>query len=153
MTLWEFCAWGRRFELLAAMPEEPASRRLRVWHPSGQEVAGSFTDVWIGLEHGGLATRIVQRYLEAGKAQSWTDHQTQIVKWKSLGDGLVFPIETERVIRRSGREPLIRNRWVVDDERLIVNQDLPPDALDFRFPKNALVRCEPPEGGRYRVEL
>jgi hypothetical protein len=153
MSLSEFCAWGRRFELFAAKPEEPASRVLRVWHPAGQEVEGSFTDVWIGLEHGGLITRMVQRYVDAREPRSSFDHETRIVRWKSIGEGLMFPIEIERVIRRNGSDPVIRNRWVVDEERLIVNRDVPPEALDFRFPKNALVRFSPPEDGRYRVEL
>jgi hypothetical protein len=62
----------------------------------------------------------------------------EVTQFREVDKGVFFPIETrERVIRQSSNEVLSKARFVVTT--IVVNQPLPKDALEFRFPNNAVV--------------
>jgi hypothetical protein len=68
----------------------------------------------------------------------------------SFGDGVFFPTsKCEMLLWENDPTGDPVSRTDLKFTSLRVNERLPSDAFDFRFPANALVSCEPPKDGIY----
>lgn len=112
----------------------------------------SHTDLWLATDKGHLVHRVVQRSFVVGKSAG-REEEWNVVKWLTLNEGTSFPLEVERLIQRSDKTPIARHRWIVDEQELVINSDIPGDAFLFSFPKNAIVRRFPLVDGKIRAEL
>lgn len=91
---------------------------------------------------------------DGASSTSPADLITEITEFEDLGDGVFFPVA---MVHRWSRPELYGGKQlgelrgqVVD---LTVNTILPPDALNFAFPENLLVRHYPPVDGKLKVEV
>lgn len=83
----------------------------------------------------------------------WTT-TTDVLSFRDCGQGVFIPVETEEIVldsRYKDDVPLFVYHESVSG--LVVNQELPPDALDFKFPKYAQVRFLPPVKGKVKAQL
>ena len=149
---------------VTVLPSEPdidhGLIRIRVVRPGKvtEAQASDYFDFYLDPAAGLMVRKLVEYYPssewygESGKVERllvrWV---REVKKFKDVGSGAFFPIETELNIYRSGRdEPTAVVRAVAN--RVVVNEPLPSDALDFKFPENLLVQY-PVKDGKIPVKL
>jgi hypothetical protein len=134
--------------------------QLRAYWPGadGNPPDGSYHDIFFDPSIGFLVRRTVEHVETLGsRAQKGvpftpTDRTTEIAELRDFGDGVFFPTSVVFTIQHVGdSEPYLRRTCAVTD--LTVNQPLPQDAFDFRFPANLLVQTYPPVDGKVKTEL
>jgi hypothetical protein len=73
------------------------------------------------------------------------DMISEVKEFRSCGDGVFFPTESEyRYVRSDHETPTMVSTFVVKDLR--VNEPLAAEAFDFRFPEHAIVVHKPVGG-------
>lgn len=131
---------------------------LRIWRTISKENQGSksgrYFDVFLDPNAGMLARKLVnhqdQYAWPDGTTLPWAEWVHEVKKFHSAGDGVFFPIESETKVFRSDRaKPTAIDQ--IKSSSYTVNRDLPADAIDFKFPENAMVVSE--EGGKRTVQL
>jgi hypothetical protein len=117
----------------------------------------SHYDVFLDPQKEFLATKVIeyypryQWYGESGIETIPVRWVREVVSTQEGKGGVFFPIETTLSIYRDDREkPTAIFRAEVT--RATINENLPEDALNFKFPENLLVQY-PPSGGRNPVKL
>lgn len=154
-----FVRSARQVELRPLGAEERGSADLiclRVWQPAADAATrGDYFDVYLDPRAGMMVRKVVnhkENYKWPGEGTfPWAEWVHEVTRFRDVGQGVFFPEESELRVYRSGREqPTAVTRFVTT--RLVVNEELPEGALDFRFPENTLVRY-PVENGQRRVAL
>jgi hypothetical protein len=119
---------------------------------------GSYHDVFLDPSVNFLVRRLVVHAetlgskLPKGASYTPTDSTTEVTEFRGFGDGVFFPTSAVFTIHHVGeREPYLQRTGAVTD--LSVNQPLPKDVFDFRFPANLLVQTYPPVDGKVKTEL
>ncbi len=131
---------------------------LRIWRDinkkEGGALSGRYFDVFLDPHVGMMARKLVNHHDQytwpGGEKLPWAEWVHEVKAFHNVGDGVFFPTESELRVYRSDRKTptaIIQ----IKPKTLTMNQSLPEDALDFRFPENAMVVLE--EGGKRKVYL
>jgi hypothetical protein len=73
-----------------------------------------------------------------GRVKQHAVFEREVTRFRNFGEGAFFPVEVqERTIQQSTHTVVSKARIVATT--IVVNQPLPKDAFDFRFPNNAVV--------------
>ncbi len=131
--------------------------RIFVEHPnnSGPKSDGSFYEVFVDP-----AVNFMVRRVEAHDRATTVDklkvspytYSREIQEFHDCGGGVFVPTRFEDQSLGDGRAaPSMVLHG--DVRNLTVNVELPPDALDFAFPKHVLVRFLPPVNGKAKKSL
>jgi hypothetical protein len=132
--------------------------RIYLEHPGirGKRVPGNDFEVFLDPSANFLIRRLICHQTMTVAKERDTERVTTIdvITFKDCGHGVFVPTEIEERFtdpRLKDDVPLYVMRERVSD--LTVNQELPEDALNFRFPKYAQVRFFPPVRGRVKAQL
>ncbi len=130
---------------------------VRVWRSEsgGASPPVNYFDVFLDPRAGMMVRRVVNHHEDyewPGEGiVIWAEWVYEVMSFRDCGEGVFFPTETEWRVYRAGHEGATSVTKFTTNN-LVVNRDLPPDALDFRFPAYALVG-NPPKDGRRVVSL
>lgn len=142
-----------------AVKEESGVVRLDISHSgTDPEHQSASFQVYVDPKAGFMVRTVVEQYPngkwygENGRNElipiKWV---REVSKFREFEGGVFFPIETElRIYRTDRQEPTSVVRCVAT--RIVVNEKLPVDALDFRFPEHLLVQL-PPVNGKSALKL
>lgn len=134
-------------EVVKVAPNPVVKGRARVgeydtWHLHADQPAteatpkGSYFDVYLDPAANFMIRKVVA-HTEAermpGGMSLTTDFITEVVEFRDCGEGAFVPVRIEQRSFGGGSNSVMRVRT----EDLVVNRELPSDALDFRFPKYA----------------
>ncbi len=131
---------------------------LRIWRDINKNEreakSGSYFDIFLDPHAGMMARKVVNhhdQYAWPGEGKlPWAEWVHEVMTFHNAGEGVFFPIESEwRVYRSDRKEPT--SIVQIKAKTFIVNQALPDDAFDFRFPENATVILE--EEGKRKLYL
>jgi hypothetical protein len=120
----------------------------------------TYTDLFFDPQAGYLVRKMEQLALAAGDAstsQVLTPRFTvlEATDIQAFPDGVFLPVKLSYRAYADpddvGKTPVLESIISVKD--LIINQPLPRDAFDFRFPENAIVRYFPPQEGKVKAML
>ncbi len=131
---------------------------LRIWRDinknEGRSRCGRYFDVFLDPHVGMMARKLVNHHDQyawpTGEKIPWAEWVYEVKTFHDAGDGAFFPVESELGVYRSDRkDPTAVIQF--KPKTFTVNQPLPDDALDFRFPENTMVISE--EGGKRTLYL
>jgi hypothetical protein len=125
-----------------------------VFHADGGRVkfAGSQIDVYLDPTANFQIRRSEAHAKDERPGAGWTHIQT-VKKFDDFGNGVFLAVEViSEVFSESNVEDARSAKRILVTKR-VVNEPLPEEALDFRWPANSLVVKLPPKNGRSDVEL
>lgn len=134
--------------------------KLEMEHPDtrhGGSESGQIVEVYLDPEAGYLIRSLVVHH-PVSNPEDPTEvplrAERDVTKFQRHGDGVYFPVEAEfrlyPVGLLEGRPSLVQR---LVGSKITVNQTLPVDAMDFRFPEHAVVNETPAVNGKYKAFL
>ncbi|MBI1902448.1 MAG: hypothetical protein HYS13_15205 [Planctomycetia bacterium] len=119
------------------------------------QYSGSSMDVFLDPGAGFLVRRLDCHVHNVATADGFIDlhHQYEVTAFKGFGDGTFLPMEVVSESRDGKGQRLSKFEHKIAVTQAAVNQPLPPDALDFRFPQNIMVVQLPMVPGKPRAYL
>jgi len=132
---------------------------LRIEHPdskSGGKFAGSIYDVYLDPAVNYLVRKVfldIKDLDPRPESVMPMQYEREAIDFKSLGNGVFIPVTvaSRMYTPAFGKAPVMEMRTVA--EEISVNEPLPKDAFDFRWPENSLVAQFPPKDNQLRVTL
>jgi len=161
-TLQELVSRSARIEIRVE-PRDKQGRfiRLRIDHPGigGDPPNGDYFVIVLDSSANYLARRVEDHILQfpisipPGKiVRQHVVLEREVTQFRDFGHGALFPMVVhERVIQEATNAVLLKKRHVVT--KILVNEPLPRDAVDFRFPNNAIVSNYSADMGKIEAQL
>lgn len=104
--------------------------------------------VFLDPKANNLIRKVVVR-VKPGRAApvSYLEFIREVEEFRDIGDGAFFPVVTySATMVPTSKAPVIEMKAIATNA--VVNEKLPSDSLDFKFPENAIVVNDVPQGGR-----
>lgn len=139
----------------ATIDGDPVYRLTIPYHDRNGETGRAAYEIDIDPKNGFLARRVVTRAtdLSIDKSPPMSfRNETIVEKYETFPEGILIPSRLKSLSFRGNSSEPDTSAEVIATTK-VVNEPLPDDAFDFKFPEHCIVRTLPPVAGRAMAEL